>query len=128
MAENFESAALRHYEDATVLQSSGRPDNAGHLIGFAAECAIKHRIVSLRPSKDSPKVHLPDLLVAARKHFGARSKYSISMFNLLKPDIFAGWNVNRRYDETGSTNEVELAEWFDVTKRLFATAGLKVRK
>jgi len=128
VAENYESAALRHFEDAAALQSSGRPDNAGHLIGFAAECAIKLRFESLRTAADAPHVHLPELVIAARKHFGARSKYTVSMFDVLKPDIFAGWNVNRRYHETGSTNNAELTEWFKVTKRLFATAGLRVKR
>jgi len=72
VAENYESAALRHFEDAAALQSSGRPDNAGHLIGFAAECAIKLRFESLRTAADAPHVHLPELVIAARKHFGAR--------------------------------------------------------
>jgi hypothetical protein len=39
--ENYEDAAVRHYDDAKALRDSGRGDNAGHLIGFAAECAIK---------------------------------------------------------------------------------------
>jgi hypothetical protein len=128
MAESYESAALRHFEDATTLRTSGRYDNAGHLIGFAAECAIKHRIMALRPATDAPHVHFPGLLVAARKQFGPRSQYSVSMFDVLKPDVFAGWHVNRRYDETGSTDDAELIKWFGVTKRLFATAGLKVKK
>ena len=127
VAEDYESAALRHFEDATTLRTSGRYDNAGHLIGFAAECAIKHRIMSLRPSTNSPYVHFPDLLVAARKHLGARSKFT-SMYDVLKPGVFATWHVNRRYDETGSTNEAELIKWFIETTMLFKTAGLKVRK
>jgi hypothetical protein len=54
VAEDYQSAALRHFEDATTLRISGRYDNAGHLIGFAAECAIKHRIMSLRPAPTLP--------------------------------------------------------------------------
>ncbi len=127
MAENYESAALRHFEDATALRSSGRFDNAGHLIGFAAECAIKHKIVALRPATNAPHGHFPDLLIAARKQLGPRSNYT-SMFDVLKADTFAGWQVNRRYDETGSTDEADVTKWFKATKRLFATAGIKVRK
>lgn len=127
MAENYQSAALRHFEDAMTLRTSGRSDNAGHLIGFAAECAIKYRIVSLRPTTNSPHGHFPDILIAARKHLGARSGYT-QMFDVLKGDIFVGWHVNHRYDETGSTGESDLAKWFNITKRLFATAGLKVQK
>jgi len=124
--EDYESAAIRHFEDATALQSSGRPDNAGHLVGFAAECAIKHRILNLRPQANSPHGHFPELLVIARKHLGARGNFS-NMYNVLKGDVFPGWDVNRRYYETGSTSEAELAGWFSTAKRLFATARLKVK-
>ena len=127
LAEDYESAASRHFEDATSLREAGRPDNAGHLIGFAAECAVKYRISSLRPGTNSPQGHFPEILIAARKHLGQRSSYT-SMYDILKGDIFRGWHVNRRYDETGGTNLDDLEAWFKVTKRLFATAGLKVHK
>ena len=127
LPEDYQSAAIRHFEDATALRASDRPDNAGHLIGFAAECAIKYRITSLRPGQNSPHGHFPEILVAARKHLGARSSYT-SMYELLKADIFRGWDVNSRYQETGHTEQQELIKWFSVTKRLFATASLKVPK
>lgn len=127
MAENYESAAFRHFEDATTLRASGRVDNAGHLIGFAAECAIKYRIVLLRSAINVPYAHFPGLLIAARKQLGSRSKYT-SMYDALKPGVFTGWHVNRRYDETGSTNEADLSRWFIETKKLFKTAELKVKK
>ena len=66
MTQDYESAAVRHFEDAQTLWASGRVDNAGHLIGFAAECAIKHRISSLRPAAKSPQGHFPEILIAAR--------------------------------------------------------------
>lgn len=127
MGQNYESAAARHFEDATTLQASGRIDNAGHLIGFAAECAIKHRISSLKPGVNSPQGHFPEILIAARKSLGSRSGYT-AMFDVLRADIFRGWNVSRRYDDTGHTDPTDLAKWFETTRRLFATAGLKVRK
>jgi hypothetical protein len=65
--------------------------------------------------------------VAARKHLGARSSYT-SMYEILKADIFRGWDVNHRYQTTGHTNADQLTKWFDITKRLFATARLKVTK
>ena len=125
--ENYESAARRHFQDALALEASGSVDNAGHLIGFAAECAIKFRIMSLRPGESSPHGHFPDILIAARKHLGARMGYT-SMFAILKMDIFKGWAIDRRYAATGHTNSVELAQWIETTKRLFAAAGLKVRQ
>jgi hypothetical protein len=127
LPEDYESAAYRHFEDAIALQSAGRTDNAGHLIGFAAECAIKYKLSTLRPLNNSPHGHFPEILIIARKHLGSRANYS-SMYDILKGNIFIGWHVNRRYDETGNTDPADLTSWFAVTKRLFATAGLKVRK
>lgn len=39
--DDFASAAARHQTDAWILLQSSRPDNAVHLAGFAAECALK---------------------------------------------------------------------------------------
>ncbi|ADL55527.1 hypothetical protein [Gallionella capsiferriformans] len=125
--EKYDSAAIRHFEDAQLLMAAGKIDNAGHLVGFAAECAIKHQILSLKPGQPNPHGHLPEFLIVARKHLGSRANYN-GMFNILKADAFSGWHVNRRYYQTGNTTLTELDAWFDVAKRLFATAGLKVRQ
>ena len=124
MAEDYEGAAARHYTDALELKAQGRRDNAGHLVGFAAECAIKHQIQSLQPAAASPHVHLPDLLAAARKKFAARGT-QLSMYQLVKDDHFKTWNVNRRYWSTGSTSEDELDHWFTMARRLLGAAGIK---
>lgn len=127
--EKYDSAAIRHYEDAQLLRASGKLDNAGHLVGFAAECAIKYQISSLKLGQQSPYGHLPDFLTVARKHLNGRGSYPYSeMFNLVKQNIFSGWSVNRRYFQTGNTTENELVTWFGVTKRLFVAAKLKVRQ
>ena len=42
--EFFYASALRHYKDAQILKEQGRYDNAVHLYGFAAECALKNLI------------------------------------------------------------------------------------
>lgn len=125
MSDDYGSAAARHYLDAKALKDSGQSDNAGHLIGFAAECAIKFRIQSLQPGANSPQLHLPDLLVAARKKFGARGQ-NVSMLQIVKDDHFSTWNVNRRYWITGSTDATELDDWFKVARRLLGAAQIKV--
>jgi len=127
VAENYESAALRHFDDATTLRTAGRVDNAGHLIGFAAECAIKHRIVSRNPAINAPHLHFPELLSIAKKQLGPRSRYT-SMYDVLKPGVLTDWYVNRRYDETGSTSEADLRRWFIDTTKLFKAAEIKVKK
>lgn len=123
--ESYDSAALRHYNDAKFLNSSGKLDNAGHLIGFAAECAIKYKISTLPSSQDNPHGHFPSLLIIARKHLTQRSGHTTSMLNFLKSDILHGWTVNRRYDKTGATSQDELDKWIAETGRLFACANLK---
>ena len=124
--DDHKSAALRHFTDAKMLNDAKRLDNAGHLIGFAAECAIKHQLSMLSPPHEV-SVHLPALLLTARKHLGARSQYSLSMFEVLRADILVGWDVNRRYHGTGHTSAEEVALWIKETQRLFACAKLKER-
>lgn len=125
--EDYRSAALRHLTDASTLRTSGSRDNAGHLVGFAAECAIKLKISTLPTSAASVHGHLPSFLLIARKHLGARANYS-GMYEIVKADVFKSWDVSRRYDATGNTSAAELDEWFGVTRRLFAQAQIKERK
>jgi hypothetical protein len=122
--EDYGTAAIRHYKNADVLRKAGDLDNAGHLIGFAAECAVKHRINSLRPNSGNPHGHFPDITEIAKKHLGERSAYT-SMFQILKGTVLNGWHVNRRYYKTGHTTPQEIEAWFSDTRRLFATASLK---
>lgn len=124
--EDYHAAAIRHYRDASVLRDAGRLDNAGHLIGFSAECAIKHRIDSLGSGDRSPAQHLPDILVAARKRLGERSSYA-SMFSLVRNGIFADWAVDHRYSPTGKATSEQVAAWFIITQRLLAAANIRVR-
>jgi hypothetical protein len=123
--EQYKDAAIRHFGDAAMLRESQKLDNAGHLIGFSAECAIKHAISTFRDASTSgPRGHLPEFLGAARKHLDRRS----SMYVLLQVDLLAGWRVDRRYEATGTTSEEELETWFQHTKRLLGSAGIKDRK
>lgn len=124
--EDYRAAAIRHYQDAAALRDAGRLDNAGHLIGFSAECAIKYRIESLGTTARSPAQHLPGILVSARKRLGERSNYA-SMFSLLKSGIFADWAVDHRYSPTGKTTTEQVAAWFLTTQRLLAAANIRLR-
>jgi hypothetical protein len=124
--EDYHAAAIRHYRDATSLRDVGRFDNAGHLIGFSAECAIKYRIDALGLGAPSPAQHLPEILAAARKRLGERSSYA-SMFNLLKGTIFADWAVDHRYSTTGKVTEEQVLAWFLITQRLMAAANIRMR-
>lgn len=124
--EDYQAAAIRHFQDASALRAEGRLDNAGHLIGFCAECAIKHRIESLGTGERSPAQHLPEILNAARRRLGERSGY-VEMHHVLKSNIFADWAVDHRYAPTGKTTLVQVAAWFTITQRLLAAAHIRMR-
>lgn len=123
--EDYAGAALRHFSDARSLKVAGRFDNAGHLIGFAAECAIKSRIGEL--TTESLRLHLPDLIPAARRRLGSRVGYA-SMHSVLKGDVLSSWAIDYRYAPTGSVSEEAFLEWEQATKRLLAAAGFKMRE
>jgi HEPN domain-containing protein len=120
--ESYKDAATRHYEDAVVLRQASKFDNAGHLIGFAAECAIKHAISTFSSSSGRPKGHFPEFLNIARKHLDKRSP----MYNLLQTELMTGWKVDRRYYATGQTSPAELEDWLGHTRRLMGAAKIKV--
>ena len=44
MSENYTEAALRHWRDAELLKEQNRVENADHLFGVAAECALKAQV------------------------------------------------------------------------------------
>lgn len=123
--ENYYASAVRHYLDARRLKDAGSLDNAGHLIGFAAECAIKYKIQTLSPSVDNPRLHLPDIVHAAMKRLQSRSEQS--MLGLLKAGILHGWDVNKRYYNDGHVLEADLTQWITETRRLLASANIKVQ-
>jgi hypothetical protein len=124
VTEACDQAAIRHFDDAASLAENARWDGAGHLIGFAAECALKHAIVNLRPEQDAPHKHLPELREIAKRHLTLRSHMSLHTV-LSQPDYFAGWVVEARYAATDTV----LAETYDVWRthasRTIGAAGLR---
>lgn len=129
LPEQYRDAALRHYTDAQRLAESGAWDNAGHLIGFAAECALKHAFSLEEPSDDSPRVHLPDLAGALRKRISGRDPKYPGLWPLLTQNsggYFADWAVSQRYDETGKVSKEKYEKWCVMATRTISAA--KIRK
>lgn len=125
--EKFDDAAIRHYVDAKYLREADRLDNAGHLIGFAVECAIKYCISTLKSPPKKPSVHLPKLLPIARIHLGPRGINNAKIYNALRTDILSGWLVENRYFSNGHTKKDDLDLWIKQTGYLFSAAGIKVK-
>lgn len=124
MPEIFDQSALRHFEDAETLTSGGRFDGAGHLLGFAVECAIKHAVMSLRPSMGAPHVHLPHLIEKAKKTIQGRRKHSIHKL-LERPNFMSGWDIGHRYSADGTVDEAQLRAWRDDASRTISAAGIR---
>jgi hypothetical protein len=64
VGDSFPDAARRHRSDAKHLATNQRFQNAGHLIGFAAECFAKEILEGAGIKIDKPsgfKVHFPEL-------------------------------------------------------------------
>lgn len=122
--ECYDEAAVRHFEDAESLAGRGRFDGAGHLIGLAAECAIKHAIDSVRPEAGALHVHLPALVEAAKKRLqGTRRRGMLGVFQLAQ--YFAGWVVDRRYERNRGVSSELYGAWKDHAQRTLAAAGLR---
>lgn len=125
--EDYHDSAIRHLADAKALKAEARLDNAGHLVGFAAECAIKFRIEALSGGEESPQQHLPFILAAARKRLGGRVGYA-SMYSIIKADIFTDWSVDHRYSANGKVTVNQLDGWISIAHRLFAAANIRMRQ
>ncbi|NJM10773.1 MAG: hypothetical protein HC889_01610 [Synechococcaceae cyanobacterium SM1_2_3] len=56
-AEDYSSAAFRHWEDAQLLAGENRVENADQLYGLAAECAIKKALIELPAFSKNRELH-----------------------------------------------------------------------
>jgi hypothetical protein len=123
VSDNYSEAANRHFTDSDHLAGASRWGNAGHLLGFAAECAVKHCIKTLRPTAGGAHGHFPELIGIARKHL--RTRRDAAMNTVLKtPDLLDGWHVNLRYEADAAVGEVQYSNWRKHTVRLLGAARL----
>ena len=128
MRENYGAAAIRHYTDAERLAACDRLDNAGHLIGFAAECAVKYALDRAEPSGTSPRVHFPDLANAALKQIRSRQRREYPLRNLLestRSGFFNDWQVGARYQTDGHVNVETYRKWKSLAERALCAANLR---
>jgi hypothetical protein len=124
VSENYSEAACRHFGDSDHLASLSRWGGASHLVGFAAECAIKYRIETLRSAPGAPHGHFPDLVDIARKHL--RSRRDTAMHAVLKiPKLMDGWSVNLRYAGDAAVGQAHYIAWREHASRLIGAAGIR---
>lgn len=128
MSESYDVAAVRHFQDAQKLSAVGRYDNAGHLIGFAAECAIKYVMNVVEPEDENCRKHLPDLAGIARRRFSGRNPRQVPMLTLLtqaQGGFFHNWQVSYRYSDDGHVTNEQYSAWEKLAKRAISAAHLK---
>jgi hypothetical protein len=125
MDEDYGAAAVRHLTDADILAGGQRWVGAGHLVGFAAECAIKYRIKTLRPEQDAPYGHLPEILDVARRHLAGRRATSLHAV-LKMSNLMEGWRVSLRYSHDRAVDQARYSLWREHAVRLVGAAGLRL--
>lgn len=124
MNENYASAASRHFEDAELLASHERFDNAGQLVGLAAECALKHAWQQWQPATLC-REHFPSLRDKALKSLSCQR--SRPMLTVLKmPNLLLDWEIELRYNKTGICTREQWEGWKKDAQRLMNAAQLKL--
>jgi hypothetical protein len=107
MTINFHKASERHWKDADLLEKQLRPENADHLFGLSAECAIKAAMATLgAPLKsngdlsDQYQLHV-DQLWDKFQHFAQGPHLSRYAALLGRSNPFRDWRIIQRYYEDG---------------------------
>lgn len=110
--KNMKAAALRHYKDGRRLLDAKCFDNAGYHFGFAAECAIKQKLLDcgVRADDDSIWAHWPKLRLAAMMAISGRSAEPIRRL-LEVASYMQGWDTDMRYAINGSVDERLAEKW-----------------
>lgn len=121
--DDYKQSAVRHYESAEILQNQQKYDTSAHLLGLAAECAIKEKCKITRADLTGIHGHLPDLFrVAIRK---VNQHTDRGLHALLQKQYFCNWSINDRYSSDGKVTEEMLKNWFAETRQIFRYTGIK---
>ena len=126
--ESYEHAARRHFADAEDLADRERLDNAGHLIGLAAECAVKHAVRHV--TDHPPHIHFPELTAGIRQ-LGGRHPVVSEVRRALSPpahgSVFDDWSVTMRYDADGHVLDAQYRKWKMAAGRIMSAASIERR-
>ena len=126
LMESFEDAARRHFVDAEDLAGRQRLDNAGQLIGLAAECAVKHAFCHVAPNP--PRIHFPELTAEIRK-VGGRHPVVSQIRRALSPpahgSVFDDWSIAIRYCADGHVVDAQYRRWRMATGQIMRAASIE---
>ncbi len=126
MVDDYRAAAIRHIKDAQALAAGGRYDNAGHLIGFGAECLLKQKLRSLR---NEPQAnydgHHPDPQRRVRRELEYRRLSGPWLAIMRKTTIFQDWHISDRYSADGVVTKEKYDTWEKVTMNLLSISKIR---
>lgn len=128
VADSFPDSARRHRSDASHLAASERFQNAGHLIGFAAECLAKNILTNAGITIDSNspfRCHFPDL--GRQIKIAPITRIGTVLAPILGPASFLdGWRAESRYEATLSPHDAKARyiRWQTDVDALFRAAGV----
>jgi hypothetical protein len=129
MSEAYDVAALRHWVDGNLLETSGRVPNADHLYGFAAECAIKSALATLLPAAATGQLerryreHI-DKLWALVLLQNIQRRFPALHAILRTPNAFHDWSTHHRYTDGSPVTPQMIARHRKASQRLLAAVGL----
>ena len=121
-SENFADAAARHLDDAMLLKSQRRFDNAAYLSGYVVECAMK---AVLEASSMTPK--------GLGHELGAISVDAISLLWIVAPamrryeapasndvdELIRNWKPDLRYGASNAFDSVKAEQWTSAARQVF---------
>ena len=124
--ESYEHAARRHFADAEDLAARRRLDNAGHLIGLAAECAVKHAVRHVAPNP--PHIHFSEL-TARMRQLGGRHPAISKIRRALSPpahgSVFDDWAITMRYCADGHVEDAQYRKWKVAAGQIMSAASIE---
>lgn len=112
MPVDFRDAADRHWTDSWYLSQDNRLANADHLLGLAAECALKAVMLELGmmlnahsvPTNPKHRTHIDkiweEFITFAENRQGAHYAAMLS-----GPNPFSDWNIDQRYNHRSQFSE-----------------------
>lgn len=133
--ENYTDAALRHWQDANILEEKRSLENADHLFGLAAECAIKSVLIKFPSFINDGKLNVYykqhiNILWGRVNHQSYHRAYPKLAAFLKGSHDFDDWDVEQRYFSNGHLTAERLAIHKEATRRVLGTSkllGVKIK-
>lgn len=127
--ENYTDAALRHWQDANILEGEDSIESADHLFGLAAECAIKSVLVKFPSFLNEGRLgvfykqHINILWGRVNHQSYHRAYPHLAAFLKVSHD-FDDWDIEQRYFSNGHLSVDRLAVHKEAARRVLGNSKL----